>query len=35
MDWLIPVRTASDILPEIRDTPIESLLRYHNLGVPT
>jgi hypothetical protein len=28
---LVPVRTASDILPRYRGTPVERLLRYHNL----
>jgi carbonic anhydrase len=31
---LRPVVTAEDILPEYRGTPIEKLLRYHNLGEP-
>jgi carbonic anhydrase len=31
---LIPVDASTDILPQYRDTPIESLLRYHNLGEP-
>ena len=32
MHEIIPVRTADDILPECRGTPVEALLRYHNLG---
>src|SRR5215210_3930799 len=31
MDRLAPVSTASDIPSEYRDTPIGSLLEYHNL----
>ena len=31
---LIPVHTDSDILPLYRGTPVESLLRYHNLREP-
>src|SRR5687768_11460922 len=31
---LAPVERAEDILPPYCDTPIESLLRYHNLGEP-
>jgi len=34
MASLIPVLTANDILPAYRGTPIERLLRYHNLGEP-
>jgi len=34
MDRLIPVRSHSDILPAFRETPIETLLAYQNLGVP-
>ena len=34
MDLLIPVEKTSDILPAVRDTPIQTLLRYHNLGAP-
>jgi carbonic anhydrase len=34
MSSLIPVDTVSDILPKYRGTPIERLLRYHNLGEP-
>ena len=34
MSLLVPVDTASDIFPKYRDTPIEWLLRYHNLGEP-
>lgn len=29
---LVPVRSVSDILPMYRGTPVERLLRYHNLG---
>lgn len=31
---LTPVRTAADVLPQWRGTPIEDLFRYHNLGEP-
>lgn len=31
---VIPVTSAEDVLPEYADTPIGSLLRYHNLGQP-
>jgi carbonic anhydrase len=31
---IIPVDALSDILPAYRRTPIESLLRYHNLAAP-
>jgi len=34
MSPLIAVDHARDILPEYRGTPIEMLLRYHNLGEP-
>lgn len=34
MPSLIPVHTASNILPKYRGTPVERLLRYHNLGEP-
>lgn len=34
MPSLIPVHTLSNILPQYRGTPIERLLRYHNLGEP-
>ena len=34
MPSLIPVDTADDILPEYHGTPVELLLRYHNLGEP-
>src|SRR5688500_10588001 len=34
MSLLVPVDTASDIFPKYRGTPIERLLRYHNLGEP-
>jgi carbonic anhydrase len=34
MSSLIPVDAVSDILPKYRGTPIERLLRYHNLGEP-
>lgn len=34
MEYLIPVQHESDILPPYRDTPIEELLAYHNLGAP-
>lgn len=30
----VPVESLGDILPAYRGTPIESLLRYHNLGEP-
>lgn len=29
-----PVRTPDDVFPEYRETPIERLLAYHNLGSP-
>ena len=32
MILLRPIESLSDISPEIRGTPIENLLRYHNLG---
>ncbi len=32
--YLVPVNTEGDILPEYRGTPIERLLKYHNLGYP-
>jgi carbonic anhydrase len=31
MNRLIPVKTHDDILPEYRNTPIETLFEYHNL----
>ena len=31
---LVPVNSMSDILPMCRGTPVERLLRYHNLGEP-
>lgn len=31
---LVPVNNPSDILPIYRGTPVERLLRYHNLGEP-
>jgi len=34
MPTLIPVLKAADIFPEYRHTPIERLLRHHNLGEP-
>ncbi len=34
MATLIPVESAEAILPQYRTTPIEALLRYHNLGEP-
>ena len=34
MPSLVPVRTVSDILKQYRGTPVERLLRYHNLGEP-
>ena len=34
MPRLIPVDSPSDILPAYRRTPIEWLLRYHNLSAP-
>lgn len=32
MDRLIPVEKASDISPGVQGTPVEALLRFHNLG---
>ncbi len=32
MILLQPIESLSDISPEVRGTPIEDLLRYHNLG---
>lgn len=29
---IVPVESIDDILPPYRDTPVEALLRYHNLG---
>jgi carbonic anhydrase len=34
MPSLVPVNSVSDILPMYRGTPVEQLLRYHNLGEP-
>ena len=34
MASLVPVNTAGDILPKYRGTPVERMLRYHNLGEP-
>ena len=34
MATLIDVASAEDVLPVYRDSPIERLLRYHNLGEP-
>lgn len=34
MSEILPVRTADDILPIYRDTPVGHLLEYHNLGRP-
>ncbi|MEI6045366.1 MAG: carbonic anhydrase [Chloroflexota bacterium] len=34
MAELIPVATVEDILPQYRNTPVERLLRYHNLREP-
>ena len=34
MPSLVPVNNLSDILPMYRGTPVERLLRYHNLGEP-
>lgn len=34
MPSLAPVNSVRDILPRYRDTPVERLLRYHNLGEP-
>jgi carbonic anhydrase len=34
MAELIPVDSVDDILPAYRGTPVERLLRYHNLGEP-
>lgn len=32
MPEIIPVNYREDILPEYRETPVEALLEYHNLG---
>ncbi|GAC1655169.1 MAG: carbonic anhydrase [Gemmatimonadaceae bacterium] len=32
MTQIIPVRSAADIMPGLRGTPVERLLEYHNLG---
>jgi carbonic anhydrase len=34
MNKLLPIKSASDILPEYRNTPIGLLLEYHNLNRP-
>lgn len=34
MPSLVPVNNLNDILPEYRGTPVERLLRYHNLREP-
>jgi carbonic anhydrase len=34
MDYLVPISSVDDISPEYRDTPIGSLLQYHNLRHP-
>ncbi len=34
MDRLIFVKTADDILPEYRDTPVQTLFEYHNFRKP-
>ncbi len=34
MNRLIPIEKHEDILPEYQDTPIGSLLKYHNLNHP-
>lgn len=34
MSQLLPVDSPTDILPAYRGTPVELLLRYHNLGEP-
>ncbi len=34
MDRLIPVKSVEDILPQYKQTPIASLLEYHNLNKP-
>lgn len=34
MDRLLSVKTSDDILPQYRQTPIASLLEYHNLHKP-
>lgn len=34
MKKLIPVKSPEDIFPEFIGTPVESLLRYHNLSEP-
>lgn len=34
MDRLLSVKTSDDILPQYRQTPIASLLEYHNLNMP-
>lgn len=30
--YIVPVNSVEDIFPEYRDTPIERLLKYHNLA---
>lgn len=34
MDRLLPIKSQDDILPQYRQTPIASLLEYHNLKKP-
>lgn len=34
MNQLIPIKSLNDILPEYQKTPIESLVKYHNLKEP-
>jgi carbonic anhydrase len=34
MNRLIPVKTEDDILPEYRNTPVQTLFEYHNLKQP-
>jgi carbonic anhydrase len=34
MERLISVKTSGDILPEYRNTPVETLFEYHNLRKP-
>lgn len=32
--YIVPIKSVEDIFPEYRDTPIERLLKYHNLEYP-
>lgn len=34
MEYLIPVSSVEDISPQYRSSPIEKLLKYHNLNYP-